>query len=220
MYILSLRLPFKQKTPIMQPANAATAPYQETTLSAFASLRETLSPNTPPTAYPIRNIKNTKNVHFLKFAHEKKPTRLEKLRLQLLAHQELIANDGCLAATWKTYRGKRLGPYYRVEFRQDRAVKTIYLGRDPLLVEYAAALIDDIKKPNRQKRYLRRLRAEIRASLRRSFAEAEQFVAPFGYHRRGLSFRKIRTDQKSKVGQATAQSHQFQLSRKEKSPPP
>jgi hypothetical protein len=180
---------------------------------------ERSTPEYPADGSGDKERSKSKNVHFSQFAHENNPARLEKLRLQLLAHQELIAKDGCLAATWKNYRGKRLGPYYRVEFRQDRAVKTIYLGRDPLLVEFATALIDDIKKPSRQKRYLRRLRAEIRASLRRTFAEAEQFVAPFGYHRRGLSFRKIRTDQKSRVGQAPAQSHQFQLSRKEKSPP-
>jgi hypothetical protein len=128
----------------------------------------------------------------LKFAHEKTLTRWRQLQTQVLEHRELIKQDGCIGATWKTYRGKRLGPYYRVEFRENSAIKTIYIGRNEELTKMASALIEKLKQPCREDRLLRRARAAARAALRHSLADAETYLAPLGYYRRGLGLYKRR----------------------------
>ena len=126
------------------------------------------------------------------FAHEKTLARWERLQTQVLKYNELIAQDGCIGEIWKTYRGKRLGPYYRVEFRENRATRTIYIGRDEQLAKMASAMIDELKHPRREDRIIRRARMAARAALRRSLAEAEALAAPLGYRRRGFRFCKRR----------------------------
>ena len=135
---------------------------------------------------------NIKNVLFSQFAPEKTLARCERLQRQLLENKELIARDGCLGAIWKTYRGKRLGPYYRVEFRLNRTTRTIYIGRDEELVKMVREMIDELKQSRREDRLIRQARTAARAALRRSLAETEVLAAPFGYRRRAFRFCKRR----------------------------
>jgi hypothetical protein len=137
-------------------------------------------------------MKKNKNVLFSKFGPEKTGAKFDRLIEKVLAHQELIARDGHLSASWKTYRGKRLGPYYRVEFRDGGARRKIYLGRDAELAELAGLLLEELKRPAREKRHLRQLRAAILASYRRGLVEIDPLLAPLGFYRRGTRFCKRR----------------------------
>jgi hypothetical protein len=50
------------------------------------------------------------NVHISYFDDEKTSARFVDLRSQILGRKELITRDASVVASWKTYRGKRLGP--------------------------------------------------------------------------------------------------------------
>ena len=49
-----------------------------------------------------------------------------------------FARQGPGAATWRTSRGRRLGPYYRLAWRDRGRQRSIYLGRPVTLVVTAA----------------------------------------------------------------------------------
>jgi hypothetical protein len=151
-----------------------------------------MTKNRPPTSEPGDSQPAKKIVHFSKFDDEKTLARFAALLPQILAQKELIIRDGTVVASWKTYRGKRLGPYFRVAFRDNRRLRAIYIGRDELLAQLAKALIEELKHPLRQDRYLRQVRQLFRAAWRQSVRETERFVAPLGFRRRGLHFCKQR----------------------------
>jgi hypothetical protein len=131
-------------------------------------------------------------VHISHFDDEKATARFVDLRSQILGRKELITRDASVVASWKTYRGKRFGPYYRVAYRENGVLRSIYIGRDEQLAKMASALIDELKQPREEDRLIRRLRAAARASLRRTLAEAEALAAPLGFRRRGFRFCKRR----------------------------
>jgi hypothetical protein len=143
---------------------------------------------------PAPEVAGAGNVHQAKSDDKKSSDRFERLRSQILERKNLIAIDGTVAASWVNYRGKRLGPYYRVAFRENRTLRAIYIGRDEQLAKIAKDLLDELKRSRREGRWLRRMRAAARDALLRSLAEAETFVAPLGYHRRGFGFHKSRKD--------------------------
>jgi hypothetical protein len=133
-----------------------------------------------------------KKVHFPRFVDETLSARLERLRSQITIHRELIACGGSVVASWKIHRGKRLGPYYRVAFRENRRQRARYIGSNEQLATMVRELIDELKSPRRTTQTIRRARAAVRQALRHSLAETESLVAPLGYRRRGMSFCKKR----------------------------
>ena len=40
-----------------------------------------------------------------------------------------FACQGTVTTSWRTYRGRRLGPYYRLAWRENGRQRSIYLGR-------------------------------------------------------------------------------------------
>ena len=130
-----------------------------------------------------KGMKENKNVLFSKFAPEKTRAKFGVLFEKVLARQELIARGGHLAASWKTYRGKRLGPYYRVEFRETRTRRKIYIGRDQRLAELAGALLEELKRP-----YLFSACPKITCGAGVSPAQAAGTAAP---QKRGVVLRQV-----------------------------
>ena len=47
---------------------------------------------------------------------------------------DLFIRQGAVVAAWRTYRKRKLGPYYHLVFRDEGRQKSIYLGRDGPLV--------------------------------------------------------------------------------------
>jgi len=44
--------------------------------------------------------------------------RFERVPAQVLAHTALVAVQGHIEADWRTYPVRRLGPYFRVSYRE------------------------------------------------------------------------------------------------------
>ena len=51
--------------------------------------------------------------------NEKDLARFRRVELFLLQHPQRFATQGSVAATWRTYRGRRLGPYFQLIYRRD-----------------------------------------------------------------------------------------------------
>ncbi len=149
-------------------------------------------PSNTKTQKPKIQELNSGKVLFSKFDDQKYLARFERIRSQIHERKEFIARNGSVVAGWRTYRAIRLGPYYRVAFRQNHALQSIYIGRNERLVTMVRALIEELKQSRSQDRLIRRLRCAARRALRRSLAELEVHVAPLGYRRRGFRLCKQR----------------------------
>jgi len=118
--------------------------------------------------------------------------KLAEIRAKLLAMQELLAVGGSVRSYWKNYRGKRLGPYYRVDYHKDGRRRSLYLGSDPRLAGEVGRLLENWQRGRRQDLCVRRLRKKIRASLRQEKANLQKLLAPLGFRMKGYSFHEIK----------------------------
>jgi hypothetical protein len=121
------------------------------------------------------------------------------VRGQILAHAAFFVAQGTVEATWRTYRGRRLGPYFRVSCRQ-RGVQhapcadapqqtSIYLGRDPELAARVRRLLDELRQHTCGKRRCADLRRQVRRSLTRAKESLRQRLAEHGVTLKGFEFR-------------------------------
>ena len=123
---------------------------------------------------------------------QKAAARLERVEAQVLAHPALFAAQGSVVATWRVYRGRRLGPYFRVSYRESGRQRSIYLGRCEELARRVRALLARLQRPRRQRRLFARLKAQARSSLRRCKARLKEELAVWGIQLKGFEFRGAR----------------------------
>jgi len=56
------------------------------------------------------------------FDDQKAAARFERVPAQVLAHTAVVAAQGQIEADWRTYRGRQLGPYFRVPYPVGQAL--------------------------------------------------------------------------------------------------
>jgi hypothetical protein len=76
-----------------------------------------------------------------------------------------FANQGTVVATWRTYRGRRLGPYCRLTWRENGRQRSIYLGRQSPLVDEVRRLLHEAQTIRRMIRQHRRNMALFRENV-------------------------------------------------------
>ncbi len=123
---------------------------------------------------------------------EKVEARFARIQSQILARQDIISHYGHLESYWKTYRGKRLGPYYKVVFWDAGRRKSIYFGRNEDLAKWVRELLARLQHEHRQRTYLRQLRNKIRRALRHEKAKLGEMLAPRGFRMKGYAFHLCR----------------------------
>ena len=96
---------------------------------------------------------------------QKSWTRREVLLARLRQAAPALATAGTIVETWRTYRGRRLGPFFRVAYRESEIQKSIYVGNDPELVAAACELLGKLQADERLRRAVARQRRAVRASL-------------------------------------------------------
>ena len=87
--------------------------------------------------------------------------------LQLLeANPRLFAQQGSVVATWRRYGEKKLGPYWRLVYREGGKQRAVYLGRFGTLVRMVRARLRRLQQYRNLRRYINRSVRETKASLR------------------------------------------------------
>jgi hypothetical protein len=119
--------------------------------------------------------------------------KFQRIQSQILDRKGFFAAHGSVETSWRIYRNERLGPYYRVVFREQGSRKSIYLGRNEILAQRVVGLLAELQSFQRQRRLTRRLRAIIRVSLRREKAKLEEMLAPLGFRMKGFAFHRRRS---------------------------
>lgn len=93
--------------------------------------------------------------------------RLESIRDDLRA-------GGSVVPTWRTYKGQRLGPYFRVAYRVGGQQKSVFIGCDAELAEKVRSYLHHLQRQRNESANLNRMR---RAAAKRFTESREQFGA-------------------------------------------
>jgi hypothetical protein len=123
--------------------------------------------------------------------------------LRFIAHHATIfGRHGSVQATWRVYRGRRLGPFFRLVYRSEGQQRSIYLGRHEGLAEEVRSLLTEMQAPVRESRVLARTKQLTREALRRQKRELAQVLQKHGLYLKGYEVRGWRGDlpRRSKTG--------------------
>ncbi len=123
---------------------------------------------------------------------QKAAARLQKVQLFFEANPQIFARQGTVAATWRTYKGKRLGPYYQLTYRHQDRQHWLYLGRSEQLANQVRELLNHLHRPRDERRINRRLLSQARVSLRLAKAQLKQACADRSITLKGWEFRGVR----------------------------
>lgn len=123
---------------------------------------------------------------------QKTAARLGRIESYLLQHPALFATQGTVVATWRVYRGRRLGPYFQIAYRRAGRQRAIYVGRSEELAQRVRRLLDRLQGLHRGRQVSKRLQAQVRASLRRTKAQLRGLLAVWGIKLKGFEFRGVR----------------------------
>ena len=124
--------------------------------------------------------------------NKKDAARFARVQQFIQANLEIFARQGSVAATWRTYNGKRLGPYYQLAYRDRGRQHWLYLGRSEQLARQVRELLDNLHRPRREHRLYSRLQAQVRSSLRQATAHLKEVCAKWGITLKGYEFRGAR----------------------------
>ncbi len=139
---------------------------------------------------------------------QKEIDRVKRLAVELGARGRLFARQGTVVATWRMHKGNRLGPYYRLAYREDGRQKSIYLGASAWVARQVRWLLARLQTPLRQGRSLERVRAVIRASLRRHQAQAQSLFGALGVQVKGLRYPGLLSHLRDLLRSREAVAHQ------------
>jgi hypothetical protein len=122
-------------------------------------------------------------------SEERADARFKTIRRRMLAAAPALAESGAIRATWRTYRGRRLGPYFRVVYCYRGRQKWIYVGRSAELAGRLRQLLALFQAPAAERRQLRRLCVAARRALRTQKAAWQAELARHGLLAKGFELR-------------------------------
>jgi len=124
-----------------------------------------------------------------RFADQKIERRFEAIARRIRSRPEVFRWRGKVVESWRSYRGRRLGPYYRLVYRDRGRDSAVYLGKSPQLSERVRGLLDDLQAATARWRQWRRTVEQIRAELRRYKALWARDLAARGLRLKGFEVR-------------------------------
>ncbi|MBN2579471.1 MAG: hypothetical protein JXB10_10805 [Pirellulales bacterium] len=106
---------------------------------------------------------------------------------KIIANQSLLKRKGTIVATWRTYKGRRLGPYYRLVYYQRGRQRSIYLGRSAELVMEVQDYLAELQQPAKTDRALRRMKKEFKTAMHEHKKRFHAELAAVGLKLRGYT---------------------------------
>jgi hypothetical protein len=106
-------------------------------------------------------------------------------------HRAALARQGAVVETWRTSKGRRLGPYFRLDVRDEEGFKkALYLGKveDPLVAEVRARLAQ-LQQPLREQQQFAQARKIFRRAQKAALATVASELEKRGLRLQGLEVR-------------------------------
>lgn len=111
----------------------------------------------------------------------------------IASRPEIFTVQGQVIQTWRTYKNRRLGPYYQLIYREGSRQRALYLGRSGALAERVRELLGKMQAPKKDRRSRTKTRALIAAEMRRTKHELNQQLGQRGLYLKGFEIRGWRT---------------------------
>ena len=107
----------------------------------------------------------------------------------LRARPEVFGRQGAVVATWQRWKGRKLGPYYLLSYREAGRQRAVYLGRSGPLVEQVREALAGLQRGRRRQEAYERARREIRGALRAHQRRLDAALRGLGLRLHGYSVR-------------------------------
>jgi hypothetical protein len=115
--------------------------------------------------------------------------KLDRGRELVRQRSPILARQGTVVASWRTRHGRKVGPYYRLAWRERGRQKSLYLGCSAELAQAVRHMLAELQRPLREDRALR---AEIQrawAAFRAHKVVWARELARFGLYLHGSEIR-------------------------------
>jgi hypothetical protein len=97
---------------------------------------------------------------------QKAEPRQQAVRAAILARQDLFCRQGSVVGSLRKYRGRRLGPFFFLRWREGRWQRSLYLGRSVEVADEVKRLLSELQAEGRRKRQWSRLKQQARDYVR------------------------------------------------------
>ncbi len=115
--------------------------------------------------------------------------RVDQVCELVRAQLGVFSRQGAIVATWREHQGRKLGPYYRLAWREEGRQRSRYLGCSTWVVEKVRELLARVQQELRQGRQLRRLERTARAAMRWSKGLLRKELGRLGLWLKGFEVR-------------------------------
>lgn len=115
--------------------------------------------------------------------------KIAEVKRLLASRPDIFLRQGTVVESWREYRGRRLGPYFRLAYRDGNRQGSVYLGRSVQLADAVRTLLNEQHRDQVNQRQLRRLQASARAELRKIRRRWAQDLRQFGLYLHGSEIR-------------------------------
>jgi hypothetical protein len=105
------------------------------------------------------------------------------------ALKSVFSRQGTVVASYRTYNGRKLGPYYRLAYRIEGRQRSIYLGKSKKILRQVRRLLEKLQKPMQTKRHLRQAQKTFQEVLKKHMAQFRIDLLKVGLQLRGYAAR-------------------------------
>ena len=115
--------------------------------------------------------------------------KLAEVKALIEVRPEIFAQQGVVVKCWREYKGRRLGPYYKLAFRDARRQRSVYLGRSVKLADCVGKLLKETQRSVKQARAYKSLRLQARFGLREQKSQWRRDLGKAGLFAKGFEVR-------------------------------
>jgi hypothetical protein len=115
--------------------------------------------------------------------------KLDRVQQAIRQRGAIMARQGTVVTTWRTRQGRKVGPYYRLAWREDGRQKSLYLGCSTELAQTVRQMLADLQRPLRVDRSFQAARKQGWAALRAHKIVLARELARYGLYLHGWEVR-------------------------------
>jgi hypothetical protein len=124
------------------------------------------------------------------FVDQKAVRKFQAVKRWMEEHRDQLSHQGTVVEAYRTYRSRKLGPYYRLAYRDRNGRQcSIYLGASVELAEQVQRLLEEYQAGLREQRERCRVRKILRAELKKAKALWADELAKCGLRLQGYEIR-------------------------------
>ena len=102
---------------------------------------------------------------------------------------DIFSHQGSVQESWRSYKGRRLGPYYRLVYRSGSKQRSIYLGSDQDGVSLVRETLQLVQQELRRQESISECRKAVRSELRKTRRQLHDQLAAVGLRIQGAEIR-------------------------------